>query len=229
MNTDTEKSIIQRIRKLLTLANNSGATEAEAQNAMAMAQRLMIKYNISTASIGVNNTVETDIKQEFYMKRKTAQNPADREIVRILERFYNVKIFFHSGIEGYYLMMIGTPENIEIAKYVHGYLRNVFFKCWNEYKRTVDFGNERTYYCGLRMGLYGKLEQAERETKSEASDTDCQKYELAIVNNKEAIMRYVAKNIKYKTTRTPAYRNLDSYTAGRAKGATISINQAIKA
>ena len=36
------------------------------------------------------------------------------------------------------MVVIGTPENIEIAKYVHGYLRKVFFKCWNEFKRSAN-------------------------------------------------------------------------------------------
>jgi hypothetical protein len=40
------QSIKDRIRKLLNLANNKGATEAEATNAMEMASALMLRYNI---------------------------------------------------------------------------------------------------------------------------------------------------------------------------------------
>ena len=126
----TTNSIIKRIKKLLTLANNSGATEAEAKNAMAMAQRLMTRYNISVANVG-DEKPKQNIRHEEYFTRKGGLNPADKEITVILKRFYKVKILFNGG-RG--LVMVGTPEDIEIAKYVHGYLRGVFFKCWNDYK-----------------------------------------------------------------------------------------------
>ena len=40
-------SIREKIKKLLALANDSGATEAEAESAMEMATALMMKYNLS--------------------------------------------------------------------------------------------------------------------------------------------------------------------------------------
>ena len=39
--------IVERIRKLLALANDDGATESEAATAMSMASELMLKYGIS--------------------------------------------------------------------------------------------------------------------------------------------------------------------------------------
>lgn len=43
----SDQTIHEKIKKLLRLANNSGATEAEAANAMQMASALMLKHNIS--------------------------------------------------------------------------------------------------------------------------------------------------------------------------------------
>ena len=48
---DIEKSILKRIQKLLALAKDKGASPAEAESAMAMAQRLMTKYGIEMANI----------------------------------------------------------------------------------------------------------------------------------------------------------------------------------
>ena len=45
-----EKSILKRIQKLLTLSKDKGASKAEAERAMEMAQRLMTKYNITMAT-----------------------------------------------------------------------------------------------------------------------------------------------------------------------------------
>ena len=226
---NTTNSIIKRIKKLLTLANNSGATEAEAKNAMAMAQRLMTKYNISMANVGSDKPSERNIRHEQYFTRKGSLNPADKEIAVILNRFYKVKILFNGGCS---LVMVGTPEDIEIAKYVHGYLRTVFFKCWNSFKETAAFPNKADYYFGLQTGICEKMHEAENSAKSEETQEACQKYELVLVKNKEAIANYIYDTFGKlgKSRRRSASRmDANSFYAGKTKGSTISINQAIKA
>ncbi len=226
---NTTDLIIKRIKKLLTLANNSGATEAEAKNAMAMAQRLMTKYNISMANVGNDKPSERNIRHEQYFTRKGSLNPADKEIAVILNRFYKVKILFNGGCS---LVMVGTPENIEIAKYVHGYLRAVFFKCWNSFKETVAFPNKADYYFGLQTGICEKMHEAENSAKSEETQEACKNYELVLVKNKEAISNYIYDTFGKlgKSRRRSASRmDANSFYAGKAKGSTISINQAIKA
>ena len=79
-----------------------------------MAQRLMTKYNITMANIE-NDTPASKIKHEYFFSRAVL-NPADTEITAILCRFYKVKILYN-GNSG--MVVIGTSENIEIAKYVH--------------------------------------------------------------------------------------------------------------
>lgn len=225
----TTESIIKRIKKLLTLANNSGATEAEAKNAMAMAQRLMTKYNISMANVGNDKPSERNIRHEQYFTRKGSLNPADKEIAVILNRFYKVKILFSGGCS---LVMVGSPEDIEIAKYVHGYLRAVFFKCWNSFKETAAFPNKADYYFGLQTGICERMQEAENSAKSEETQEACKKYELVLVKNKEAIANYIYDTFGKlgKSRRRSASRmDANSFYAGKAKGSTISINQAIKA
>lgn len=226
---NTTDLIIKRIKKLLTLANNSGATEAEAKNAMAMAQRLMTKYNISMANVGNDKPSERNIRHEQYFTRKGSLNPADKEIAVILNRFYKVKILFNGGCS---LVMVGTPENIEIAKYVHGYLRAVFFKCWNSFKETVAFPNKADYYFGLQTGICEKMHEAENSAKSEETQEACKNYELVLVKNKEAISNYIYDTfgkIGKSRRRSASRMDANSFYAGKAKGSTISINQAIKA
>ena len=225
----TTDSIIKRIKKLLTLANNSGATEAEAKNAMAMAQRLMTKYNISMANVGNDKPSERNIRHEQYFTRKGSLNPADKEITVILNKFYKVKILFSGGCS---LVMVGTPEDIEIAKYVHGYLRAVFFKCWNEYKETAAFPNKADYYFGLQTGICERMQEAENSAKSEETEEACKNYELVLVNNKEAIRSYIYDTfgkLGRSRRRSSSRMDANSFYAGKAKGSTVQINQAIKA
>lgn len=46
MEANKDKKILDKIRALLNKANDSGATEAEAETFLMAAQRLMVQYNI---------------------------------------------------------------------------------------------------------------------------------------------------------------------------------------
>ena len=76
----TTDSIIKRIKKLLTLANNSGATEAEAKNAMAMAQRLMTKYNISMANVGAISRRNETFATSNILQERAVSIPQTRKL-----------------------------------------------------------------------------------------------------------------------------------------------------
>jgi len=51
MQTQIDAKIVDRIRKLLALAADGGATEAEAESATARAQEMMVKYNLSIVHV----------------------------------------------------------------------------------------------------------------------------------------------------------------------------------
>lgn len=102
---DTEKPILKRIQKLLTLSKDKGASKAEAERAMEMAQRLMTKYNITMANIE-DDTPASKIKHEYFFSRAVL-NPADTEITAILCRFYKVKSYITEILEWW---LLGLPK-----------------------------------------------------------------------------------------------------------------------
>ncbi len=227
---DPKTSIIKKIQKLLTLANNKGATKAEAENAMSMAQRLMIKHKISMANIDTSEKSNFDIKHESYFKR-SATNPADDFIMNILQEFYNIRVIYRAGRGSSEIILIGTPEDIEIAKYIHEYLRNIFFKLWNEYKKTDLRANRKSFYFGVYNGFSAKMRTAQAEEKAKASKKRQDQYDIVLVNTKEAISKYVSNTFKNLYTSRARRGSVDcnSYDAGKARGSNISINKAIYA
>lgn len=227
---DIEKSILKRIQKLLALAKDKGASPAEAESAMAMAQRLMTKYGIEMANIS-DDSPKSSIKHEAFFTRKGSFNPADNLIMNLLMHYYKVRILFSNNRYDRDIIIVGTPENVEIAKYVHGYLRNVFFRCWNEYKKTTYGANRTSFYRGLWFGIDQRMEEAEKQAKAEESSDAVQKYELVLVNEKAAISNYISEMfgpLKRNRERMGVANSRD-FMAGKAKGATVQINQAIKA
>ena len=229
---DKEKHIIKRIQKLLNLARGKNASEGEVKNAMEMAQRLMIKYKISVANLDETSDVKQGIgiQHEEFFSCKGSLNPADISILQLLIKFYRVRVIqFSRCWGGKGLTLVGTPEDIEIAKYVHGYLRKTYFDCWNNYKKENPLADRASYYRGLTDGISDRLREAEQQAKAEESKSACEKYEIVLVNTREAIIRYMNETFgNLKNGRNRAVRNdRASFQAGHAKGKTIAINKAI--
>lgn len=101
--------IKDRIRKLLNLANNSGATEAEATAAMEMASALMLKYNIEVDP-------ETDELKTIRGSKVLAgyDEPWHITCSAAAAMLYSCINIVHSrGEYGY--SFVGRPENVEMA------------------------------------------------------------------------------------------------------------------
>jgi hypothetical protein len=78
MNPETQK-IIERVRKMLNLANDAGAAEGERDNAMRMAHNLMLKFNIDASQLEATGRAQKEARiekgLEFY-GRPWARNVA---------------------------------------------------------------------------------------------------------------------------------------------------------
>ena len=63
------------------------------------------------------------------------------------------------------LEVCGTPENLEIATYVHGFLLETADRLWARHRRENDTGNKdrRRYLLGVMMGFEEKLEKNTQE------------------------------------------------------------------
>ena len=93
-------------------------------------------------------------------------------------------------------------------------------------------GQTRRNYFGLRCGIYERMEQAEKDTLSGEGEESRQNYELALSNNEHELEVYIKNTFRViGESRRRQGKRMDatSYRVGREKGATLQINQAIKA
>ncbi len=152
--------LLDKIQKLLALAQSSN--EHEAQSAMAKAHELLLKHNLSL--LDVQTEWNYIYKQIGKMGRR---NPIKSIISAIISNFFFVEAIWtfgydqHENRSGQVLEIYGTPENVEMAEYVYGYLQNISELLWAEYKRRGKInGNRhrRTFIYGLLEGFYNKLD-----------------------------------------------------------------------
>lgn len=106
-------------------------------------------------------------------------------ILSILQAHFNVKTILIPNGRGTPVDIIGAAADIDFAIYAFNYLRQTFFRCWNEFKRTHANPDKASYYRGLRDGLNAELKAAKQRAEQR------QAYGLVVVDQEAAITRYV--------------------------------------
>ena len=227
----SESDILEKIRKLLRLADTSrGATENEAKVALAKAQELMTRHNIDSALLrmerGETGGASFTVDKGNLDLPKTL-NPADLMILSLLQSHFNVKTILMPSGKGTPVDIIGAPADIDFAIYAFNYLRQTFFRCWNEFKRTHANPDKASYYRGLRDGINAELKAAKQRAEESYASDQRQTYGLVVVDQAAAITRYVEDNYGRLRNRNTRARRVDSgsYFAGETKGRTIQINR----
>lgn len=160
-----EARVLERISKLLALAESSNANEA--QSAMAAAQRLMLKYNLDAA--------EARAPRGYgfrHLGQPTGRvSEAERLIASILMRHFFVEAIWVGvyrpleGKAGRVLEICGAEANLDMAEYVHGFLLATSEKLWKDHKRQLNIKGDRdrrSYLSGVMMGFHSKLDEEQR-------------------------------------------------------------------
>lgn len=105
-NQDKENRIIEKIRKLFALAANDGATGAESENAMRMANAMLAKHSIEMSQLtGGDETVfctfaEYDIKAAW-----------PKSVIVTICKLYNCRVVFDFNWPKPKTLIIGTGAN----------------------------------------------------------------------------------------------------------------------
>jgi hypothetical protein len=142
--------IIEKVRKLLSLAESPHPSEAE--EATLKAQQLLDKYQVNYTP----EEEETVLKRVLEKKRGSAKLQA---IASILRSFYVYPIF-NKGRKGIYLEIIGDKTAIQIAEYVAYFLDNQFEALWKETRKEDPLlkgtASKNSFFRGLAEGYKGK-------------------------------------------------------------------------
>jgi hypothetical protein len=209
--------VLQRVAKLLALAESPNQHEAEA--AMAEAQRLMLKHN-----------VEHIARSSYSFRHLGAPTGRVSEAERILANLLNEHFFVEciwvpvwrarEGKRGSVLEACGAPVNLEIAEHTHAFLMHTAERLWLAYRDTHGFGNRdrRTFTAGVMTGFREKLD-GERKKHAAAGlvwvgDGDLEKY-------------YRRRHPHIRWTRHQGVIRNEAHAHGRAAGRNIVLHRAV--
>jgi hypothetical protein len=97
--------IIEKIQKTLRLAENAGATPAEAERAMSQVNKLLAKHNLSLADLATTQeTIREDLIVEFQ------NTPAVRRIANAIAQLYFCEYLFFKGTNRH--LFVGEQANV---------------------------------------------------------------------------------------------------------------------
>jgi hypothetical protein len=167
--SDQDGRVLDRIARLLALAESSNVHEAEA--AMSAAQRLMLKYNLDA----VRERTPHGYGFRHLGEPTGRVTEHERMLGAILGSHFFVEVIWvpvYRPLEekrGSVLEVCGTPANLEMAAYVYAFLSHTAAQLWQGHKRAHGIrGNRdrRTYLAGVMTGFLEKL-NAQRVTQKQ--------------------------------------------------------------
>jgi hypothetical protein len=220
--TAEESRVVERIARLLALAESPNRHEAEA--ATVAAQKLMLKYNLD---------VQRDAAARDYGHRHLGApsgrvNEHERVLAMILGRHFFVEAIWVpvyrplEGKRGSVLEICGTHANLSIADYVHGFMIETADRLWREHKRAVGIAfdrERRTFLAGVMAGFAEKLARQAHTNKSQG---------LVWVQDGDLVRFFRRRHPYIRHVRHTGHRRTEAYAQGRAAGRAIVLHRAVE-
>lgn len=130
----TNEVIIERLRKLIALAENAG-TEAEASTAMSLVQEILTKYNLSMGDVGSAKDEDEDFTQEF--AQHEWNQPWISLVYHAIARLYFCKMWVEkNGQTDVKMYFVGKPVNLYSVMYVARVVVDMCKRDAREYARS---------------------------------------------------------------------------------------------
>lgn len=169
--------IQQKIRKLLAIAGDSSASDAERATALSTAQRLAERHAIDMASVGAEaRHWGTSVLKTF---ADDSRLPAwCGFVIALLEEFFFVRLITHrhyttESLVCCDLMSFGAECDRKVASYVFAFLRREFLRLKTDrekqLRRNLRAAEQRAFYAGVAKAVYEQLDRERDGRRPEAA------------------------------------------------------------
>lgn len=221
--SDDEGRVLDRVAKLLALAESPNVHEAQA--AASAAQRLMLKHNLDLAQA----RAKRGYSYRHLGKPTGRIIEAERWIANILAEHFFVETIWVpvyrplEGKAGRVLEICGTPANLELASYVYDFLLHAAEGLWASHKKAQGIRGDRdrrTYLAGVMLGFHEKL-RSQRKENEEAG--------LVWVGDAELGRYYRRRHPSIRHTRHEGNARNEAHAKGREAGRSLVLHRGISA
>lgn len=228
MNGDnrTKDWVLERVRKLLTLGRNAGATDGERDNAMRMAHKLLAKYNLEMAEAESHG--ETIDEARILERGDYYGRPWARVVSAAIAKLFFCSYIYTSAKKATDTQhfFIGRKSNATTAKMMAQWIVEAIRKearARNRDEGTGDNAWMRSFCIGASVVVYQRVEEMMKPAHAEPGTA----LVLASHYAKEKLLNDALKNDKFKNQhdgrsgKSTGHR--DAYDQGQVYGESIQL------
>jgi hypothetical protein len=227
----TQETILSRIKKLMNLTVERGATVEEAATAQVKAQALLFEHNLSMASVNAHNLdkkeAEAYARAAYELKEGKDQSMDWRRTLLYIIAKANFCTAISHPDTPRLMSMIGRPSNVEIVQYLYEHVQREVHKLAKAAQR-LQTSQKSTYYTAFCRGACATIrerlqKQEEDQAKSTAACT------ALVVQSQADLDKAVAKWFPYLAhgRRKTGGRSADGFAAGKSAAKGIGLNRGV--
>lgn len=218
-----EEKIIDKIKKLLAIANDSAASEGERDNALRMAHNFLIKHNLE-----MKDLQEHEIKENRIFERlETFQMKWCKGVAQSIAELFFCKMFTEgkvNGTKGRYCF-VGKESNATTAAVMTEYVISSILKEARKLYGSNLAPESTSFGHGAKVKLWQRVKEMIKTTSiSEGTGlVVVEMYKQEQNANNEFISQGGIKLVPSKSKKT-AISNLAAFGAGSVFGNKIDLN-----
>lgn len=211
-----DSDIFRKIQKLMALSASSNKYEAEL--AMIKSQQLLLKHNIDSRYLGLE-------EEKMVLKRimKQSKQNAKMQTIGIILGSFFVNVVFNRGQDGTYLEVLGTEINVQIAEYIAASLEVKLDNLWMQAKKEYLLKGslaKNSFFLGVAKGYKNKIQDLKKSYSTHEINA------LVVIEKKLS----KARDMAYK--RLSSNRNQSRYSReagllGELAGKQLDINPGV--
>ncbi len=216
---DAADKVLNKVKKLLALAESQNVHEAEA--AMANANRLLLMHNLDLAQAHQRSDYRT---LRVGATMKTVGLPA-KLVSAILTEFFFVDAVWVSAYDALtddnrrQLQLLGSDTNLDLAHYVHDFLYNACQRLWKEQARQHSGRTaRREFAAGVLLGFRDKL-RAERKVSQDRG--------LVWIGDRGLEEFVAAEHPHLRSMTRSTVGHTSALSAGRAAGQELRLHRGV--
>lgn len=224
------EAIIEKLKKILARASEGrGASEAEMQTAMAMAQKLAVENNIDLASITLDEATGIEVERaDVSSTRSDSRRPHHHNIWQVLMSCFEVRLILLGGSR---FAVIGEKTDIALATFCFHWLDKLYLQAYREFERQyvpsfhTEAEQRRGFYHGLTRGIIANNQKAKKEAVAAVAAESSDAYALVVVKKEEAVEALVKAEFPHLRAGRSSTGRIDrgAAAAGFRKGSTIKL------
>jgi Protein of unknown function (DUF2786) len=225
-------TLLSKIRKLVAVTTERGATEAEAEQAARRVRTLLDRHNLSLLEVGTDKTEVEQVgpRPPVGIRKRTIIHPWELTLANGVAHLYDCQTVLYPY--GERIGWVGTHTDTAVCQEVYSAIHTQIHRLRDLYMagriRALDRSSGVTigkmYATGLAQGIRDRIEQILKARTVELPD---QLNALVVVKD-QAIKKWMAANTTPTRQSRATTWDESAYNAGKRDAARIQIHPAIR-